>query len=106
MSAIIIGLGGALVWLFGFSGMHIGASGWVFGLWAYILSRAWFQHSWGNLITAAVVALLYGGLVFGFLPRQGISFEAISPGHLQGLLPPKYFSRRPATGLMPPGKGY
>ncbi|RON58257.1 rhomboid family intramembrane serine protease [Pseudomonas frederiksbergensis] len=80
VSAIIIGLGGLLVWLFGFSGVHIGASSWVFGLWAYILSRAWFQHSWGNLITAVVVALLYGGLVFGFLPRHGVSFE----GHLAG----------------------
>ncbi|PWK32515.1 rhomboid family intramembrane serine protease [Pseudomonas sp. B21-040] len=80
VSAIIILLGGSLVWLFGFTGVHIGASGWVFGLWAYILSRAWFQKSWGNVMTAGLVALLYGGLVFGFLPRRGISFE----GHLFG----------------------
>ena len=82
VSAIIILLGGSLVWLFGFSGVHIGASGWVFGLWAYLLSRAWFHRSWSNLITAAVVAVLYGGLILGFLPRQGISFE----GHLFGAL--------------------
>ncbi len=80
VSAIIIVLGGSLVWLFGFKGVHIGASGWVFGLWAYILARAWFQRSWGNLVTASVVALLYGGLIFSFLPRQGVSFE----GHLFG----------------------
>ncbi|MHC8323727.1 rhomboid family intramembrane serine protease [Pseudomonas sp. GB2N2] len=80
VSAIIILLGGSLVWLFGFAGVHIGASGWVFGLWAYLLSRAWFHRSWGNLIIASVVALLYGGLIFGFLPRQGVSFE----GHLLG----------------------
>ncbi|MGL6246931.1 rhomboid family intramembrane serine protease [Pseudomonas sp.] len=82
VSAIIILLGGALVWLFGFPGVHIGASGWIFGLWAYLLARAWFQRSWGNLITASVVALLYGGMIFGFLPRQGVSFE----GHLFGAL--------------------
>ncbi|WP_242171584.1 MULTISPECIES: rhomboid family intramembrane serine protease [unclassified Pseudomonas] len=82
VSAIIILLGGSLVWLFGFSGVHIGASGWVFGLWAYLLSRAWFHRSWSNLFTAAVVAVLYGGLILGFLPRQGISFE----GHLFGAL--------------------
>ncbi|OAE13513.1 rhomboid family intramembrane serine protease [Pseudomonas simiae] len=82
VSAIIILLGGSLVWLFGFTGIHVGASGWVFGLWAYLLSRAWFHRSWSNLITAAVVALLYGGLILGFLPRQGISFE----GHLFGAL--------------------
>ncbi|ANF88514.1 protease [Pseudomonas antarctica] len=82
VSAIIILLGGSLVWLFGFTGVHVGASGWVFGLWAYLLSRAWFHRSWSNLITAAVVALLYGGLILGFMPRQGISFE----GHLFGAL--------------------
>lgn len=80
VSAIIILLGGLLVWLFGFADVHVGASGWVFGLWAYLLSRAWFHRSWSNLITAGVVALLYGGLIFGFLPRQGVSFE----GHLFG----------------------
>ena len=82
VSAIVILLGGALVWLFGFAGIHVGASGWVFGLWAYLLARAWFHRSWSNLITAGVVALLYGGLILGFLPRQGVSFE----GHLFGAL--------------------
>jgi len=80
VSAIVIVLGGALVWLFGFAGVHVGASGWVFGLWAYLLARAWFHRSWSNLITAGVVAVLYGGLILGFLPRQGVSFE----GHLFG----------------------
>ena len=80
VSMIIIVLGGSLVWLFGFAGIHVGASGWVFGLWAYLLSRAWFHRSWSNLITASVVALLYGRLILGFLPRQGVSFE----GHLFG----------------------
>ncbi|WP_248751107.1 rhomboid family intramembrane serine protease [Pseudomonas sp. MWU15-20650] len=80
VSAIIIVLGGSLVWLFGFAGVHVGASGWVFGLWTYLLSRAWFHRSWSNLLTAGVVAVLYGGLIVGFLPRQGISFE----GHLFG----------------------
>lgn len=82
VSAIIIVLGGSLVWLFGFAGVHVGASGWVFGLWAYLLSRAWFHRSWRNLITAGVVAIFYGGLILGFLPRQGVSFE----GHLFGAL--------------------
>ncbi|MDL2183299.1 rhomboid family intramembrane serine protease [Pseudomonas sp. ChxA] len=82
VSAIIILLGGSLVWLFGFSGVHVGASGWVFGLWAYLLSRAWFHRSWSNLLIAGVVAVFYGGLIMGFVPRQGISFE----GHLFGAL--------------------
>ncbi|RON10976.1 rhomboid family intramembrane serine protease [Pseudomonas brassicacearum] len=80
VSAIIILLGGSLVWLFGFNGVHVGASAWVFGLWAYLLGRAWFHRSWSNVLIAGTVALLYGGLIFGFIPRQGVSVE----GHIGG----------------------
>jgi membrane associated rhomboid family serine protease len=80
VSLVVILLGGALVWLFGFRGVHVGASGWVFGLWGYILARAWFERSWRSLLAAAVTLFLYSGLVFGFLPRAGVSFE----GHLAG----------------------
>ncbi|MEB0044437.1 MULTISPECIES: rhomboid family intramembrane serine protease [unclassified Pseudomonas] len=97
VSAIIILLGGALVWLFGFSGAHVGASGWVFGLWAYILSRAWFQRSWGNLIMAGGVAALYGGLIFGFLPRQGISFEGHIAGAFAGFIAAKVLFSAPRS---------
>jgi len=80
VSLIVILLGGSLVWLFGFRGIHVGASAWVFGLWAYILSRAWLVRSWGSLMTASVTLFLYSGLVLGFIPRAGVSFE----GHIAG----------------------
>jgi len=79
-SLIIVLLGGTLVWLFGFRGIHVGASAWVFGLWAYILTRAWLLRSWSSLLAAAVTMFLYSGLVLGFLPRAGVSFE----GHIFG----------------------
>ena len=41
-SAFIIVGSGLLVWLFARPGMHLGASGWVFGLWGLLLARAWF----------------------------------------------------------------
>jgi membrane associated rhomboid family serine protease len=97
VSAIIILLGGSLVWLFGFRGVHIGASGWVFGLWAYLLARAWFQRSWSNLITASVVVPLYGGLIFGFLPRQGISFEGHVFGAIAGFIAAKVLLSTPRS---------
>lgn len=99
VSAIIIVLGGSLVWLFGFAGVHVGASGWVFGLWAYLLSRAWFHRSWRNLITAGVVALLYGGLILGFLPRQGVSFEGHLFGALAGFIAAKVLLSTPRSGF-------
>ena len=97
VSAVVILLGGALVWLFGFSGVHVGASGWIFGLWAYLLSRAWFHRSWSNLITAAVVAVLYGGLVVGFVPRQGVSFEGPLFGALAGFIAAKALLSTPRS---------
>ena len=99
VSSIVSLLGGLLVWLFGCSGVHVGTSGWVFGLWAYLLSRAWFHRSWGNLLTAAVVALLYGGLVVGFLPRQGVSFEGHLFGALAGFIAAKVLLSTPRSGF-------
>ena len=97
VSGIIIALSGSLVWLFGFSGVHVGASSWVFGLWAYILCRAWYHKSWGNLISASVVALLYSGLIFGFLPRQGVSFEGHIAGAFAGFVAAKLLLSAPRS---------
>lgn len=86
VSGLIIVLGGGLVWAFGRDSFHVGASGWVFGLWAYVLARAWYQRSWGNLLMAVVTLVLYSGMVFGFVPRYGVSFESHLAGALAGLV--------------------
>lgn len=93
VSLVVVLLGGLLVWLFGRDGLHVGASGWVFGLWAWLLARAWYRRSWRNLLVAGVVLLLYGGLVFGLLPGRGASFESHIAGALAGLV---------AARLLPP----
>jgi membrane associated rhomboid family serine protease len=82
-SAIILFVSGVLLWLFGRDGVHIGASGWIFGLWSLTIVRAWFQRSYTNIFIALAVILLYGGLAWGMLPSGGsISFE----GHIFGAL--------------------
>ena len=64
-SAIIIGLGGLLVWAFaiGSNENHIGASGWVFGLFGFLVLSAFFERkpvSIGlGLITLFLYCLLY-----------------------------------------------
>lgn len=73
-ASIMLG-SGLLVWLLARPGLHIGASGWLFGLWGLLLARAWFQHSWRNLLVAVLVLFYYGGWWFGLLPRGGVSFE-------------------------------
>ncbi|MEX6501204.1 rhomboid family intramembrane serine protease [Pseudomonas zhanjiangensis] len=85
-NAFIILGSGLLVWLFARPGMHLGASGWLFGLWGLLLGRAWFERSLSSLLVAMLVLLAYGGWWWGLLPRQGISFEYHLAGALCGVL--------------------
>ena len=48
-SAIIIVLTGLLVWLFGREATHIGASGWLFGLWSMAIALAWFESTFDGM---------------------------------------------------------
>lgn len=82
-SLFIIILGGFLVWLFGRQATHIGASGWIFGLWGLIIATAWFERSFINIVIATGVIVFYGGMAFGVLPlKEKISFES----HLFGVI--------------------
>lgn len=102
-SALIIVLGGALVWLFGRSGDHIGASGWVFGLWSLVIALAWFDRSPRNIAIALAVVFFYGGMVFGVLPTEGyISFESHLFGALAGVVAASVLSKKPDVEILPP----
>ncbi len=81
MSSVVGGIG---VWLIGAtSSVHIGASITIFGFLGYLLLRGWFDRRFWVIIGSVLVALSYGGLVFGVLPGQpGISWE----GHLFGFV--------------------
>lgn len=77
-------LGGIILWLFGRSAIHIGASGLVFGLATYLIVAGWRERTFSAVAVAAVVALFYGGtLVSGVLPLwRGVSWD----GHLAGVI--------------------
>lgn len=77
-------VGGAGVWVLGAPGsVHIGASGVVFGFLGYLLLRGYFERSFTAILLAVVVAVVYGGALWGLLPTQpGVSWE----GHLFGFL--------------------
>ena len=84
-SVVIIIMTGLLVWLFGREANHIGASGWVFGLWSLSIWLAWFDRRLINIVIAMLVILFYGGMVFGMLPQeQAISFESHLFGAIAG----------------------
>lgn len=101
-SAVIILLGGALVWLLGRPGDHIGASGWIFGLWSLVIALAWFDRSPRNIAIALAVVFFYGGMVFGVLPTQGyVSFESHLFGAIAGVVAAFTLSKKPVEIVAP-----
>ena len=85
LNAIIVLLGGGLVWLFGNSAIHVGASGLIFGWFGFLVVRGLVDRSLVTLGTAVVVGVLYGSILWGVLPGQpGVSWEAHLFGALAG----------------------
>lgn len=85
VNAIVIVLGGGLVWLFGSSAIHIGASGLVFGWFGFLVTRGFVDRSLTTLGAALVVGVLYGSILWGVLPGQpGVSWEAHLFGAIAG----------------------
>ncbi|MGR3512439.1 MAG: rhomboid family intramembrane serine protease [Paracoccaceae bacterium] len=86
VNAIIVVLGGALVWLLGSTAIHIGASGLVFGWFGFLIARGLIDRSPVTLGVAVFVGFAYGSLVWGVLPGQtGVSWEAHLFGALAGV---------------------
>jgi membrane associated rhomboid family serine protease len=84
-SLFIIVTTGLLVWLFARPSTHIGASGWVFGLWSLCIGAAWFERRFINIVIAIFVIIFYGGLIYGVLPLDSrVSFESHLFGALMG----------------------
>lgn len=89
VSLAIMVLGGVSLWLFGRASAHIGASGVVFGYFGFLVVRGIYERRLSSLAVTLLVIVLYGGMIFGVLPREGhgpsgqpVSWEA----HLCGLL--------------------
>ena len=81
---VVSGLG---TWLFGTGGtIHLGASGLVFGYLTYLIARGFFAAKPLWILGGIVIGLLYGGLLWGLLPRPGISFTGHLFGAVGGLL--------------------
>jgi len=85
---IIIMGGGSLVWLFGnSSAIHIGASGVIFGLIAFLMFLGIFRREWTALVISAAVLVLYGGAVQSLLVyRPGTSWSGHFFGFMSGIL--------------------
>ena len=85
--AMIYILTGLAVWLFGRSHVyHIGASGVVYGLVAFVFWSGIFRRSLQSIVLALIVTFLYSGYFMGILPNQeGVSWESHLLGGLIGI---------------------
>ena len=75
---------GTFVWLFARQAYHIGASGLIFGLAAFLVTSGIFRNNLKALLIAIVVFITYGAgmlLSFVYVP-PGVSWE----GHLFGVI--------------------
>lgn len=87
VTVVIVVVGGLGVWLFGRAALHVGASGLVFGWFAYLIARGVVEKRAMEVATALGVGLVYGSLIWGILPGQpGVSFEAHLFGALGGVV--------------------
>lgn len=83
---------GISVWLLGREVLHIGASGVVYGLVAFIFWNGIFRRSLRSIILALIVMVLYSGMFLGILPAQeGISWESHLLGSLAGIFASFWF---------------
>jgi membrane associated rhomboid family serine protease len=75
---IVVIVGGGLVWLLGRSSYHIGASGVIYGIAAFLIVYGFIKKNVISIILAVIVAFLYGGsMLSGVLPlRAYVSWES------------------------------
>lgn len=73
--------GGGLLWLLGRPSIHIGASGLIYSLAAFLVFIGIFKRSFLSILIAIIIAVAYDGLIWGVIPgNPKISWE----GHLFG----------------------
>lgn len=96
VSILIIAFSGFGTWLIAPAHtVHIGASGLIFGYFAFIVVNAWYERSLMATGLALVVLLVYGSLLWGILPAaNGISWQGHFFGLVGGALAAYYFSPR------------
>lgn len=86
----------ALVWALSPNpNYHIGASGLVYGLSAFLIVFGVFRRKAGSLLISLIVFIAYGGIFYGIVPtRPDISWESHLAGALVGISSAIYFRRK------------
>jgi len=79
---LVVGvISGVGTWLTGPArSLHIGASGLVFGYLTYLITRGVFARKVTYILGGLAALIVYGGVLWGLVPRPGVSWQ----GHLFG----------------------
>ena len=97
VTVIVALFAGVGTWLVGPTyTIHIGASGLVFGYLTYLVARGFFEHHVGQILVGLLVFFFYGSLLWGLLPRPGISWQGRAFGAVGGVVAAWVIHRRPA----------
>ncbi len=86
-ASVMVGTG-LMVWLFARPSYHIGASGLVYGLIAFIFWTGIFKKNPKSIILSLIILTLYAGSIEGIFPNvaENISWESHLFGALVGLV--------------------
>ncbi len=93
VTLFVVVAGGVGTWLAARGGIHLGASGLVFGYLGFVVTAAIVDRSVRAVLAGVVAAVLYGGMLWGLLPRTGLSFEGHAFGLLAGMVAAVRFPR-------------
>lgn len=94
VTAITMLVSGVGVWLFGATGLHVGASGVIFGYLGFLLARGYFERNFPSILLSILVGIFYGGAIWGVLPiRQGVSWEGHLFGFVGGVIAASFLTR-------------
>jgi membrane associated rhomboid family serine protease len=78
---------GALAWVIGRPTLHVGASGLIYGLLAYVFLSGILRRDMRGVSVSLLVGFLYGSMIWGVLPiRPHMSWELHLTGAVMGLL--------------------
>lgn len=83
-------MSGLMLWVLGRPKIHVGASGLIYALAAYLMAAGFFERKIASAVAAILVGVLYGSLFWGLLPTAGqhVSWE----GHLLGAVAGGFFA--------------
>lgn len=86
---------GLLVWIFGRESYHIGASGVIYALAAFLFFSGVFKRDIRSIAISLLVVLFYGGMVYGVFPgAPNISWESHLLGAIAGAVTAFIFRKK------------